>query len=363
MFRLRLNSILKNWEKKLVSLNEIGVSEKRILSNYNKYVRMNKGEVWPVLKGNAYGASIGVMCQILKQLNPRYIVVDSYMEALEVWLYLPHQSVLLIGSNRIENYRQIDFRKTTLMVQNIEEIEELGGIGKKVKVHLKLNSGMNRQGFDEEELEQLAKTTKIFPNIITEGVMSHLAKATDPKVVNIQQDCFIKMVEKLEKDGLKFEFLHLGATEGCKTVSNKRISVFRVGLGLYAGAVSWKSTIIKVRLVKKGEGVGYDLSQKMAQDGWVGLIAAGYYEGVDRRLSGEGWVKYNNNYYPIIGRISMNMMSVNFGKIKPRVYDRVEIIEMGAEGKCAVSQMAKDCQTIPYEILAKLNPKLKRVII
>jgi alanine racemase len=300
------------------------------------------------------------MSEVLGPLKPRYIVVDSYMEALDVWLKLPYQSVLLIGTNNINNLKMFDFKRVTIMVQNFEDIEELKRIDKPIKIHIKLNTGMNRQGFDQGDLEKLKKIMVRAEKIEVEGIMSHLAKGANLEETKKQENMFLEMVDHLD---LSPQFLHLGATEGITTVKNKRINAFRLGLGIYRGAIRWKSTIIKIRWVKKGEGVGYDLSQKLKQDGWVGLIAAGYYEGVDRRLSGKGWVKYKDKYYPIIGRISMNMMSVNFGNIKPKLWEGVEIVEAGVSGMCSVDKIAQECQTIPYEILVKLNPKLKRVII
>jgi len=116
-----------------------------------------------------------------------------------------------------------------------------------------------------------------------------------------------------------------------------------------------------VRKAKKGEKVSYNCTYEMKEDGWLGVIPVGYFEALDRKLSNQGVVKYKDKYYPIVGIICMNMCVINFGKIRPNLWDEVEMI--GAEGENSFEENAKKCQTIDYEMMTRLNGTIRRVVV
>lgn len=350
--------VKKYFERKLRPLNRIEIEKKVILDNFNRYQKLKKA-VWPVMKSNAYGVGLEQAVEILDQNDFEYWIVDSYMEALKIWKK-SKKKVLLIGSMLTENYKIVDFNKVTLMVQNHEELVELGKLNKRVKIHLKINSGMNRQGFEVEDLEKVLKLLKKHKNIEVEGLMSHLAEANDKIMTKKQETKFLEAVEILEKGGVRAKWIHLGATDGADKTKDKRINAVRVGIGLYRGSMKLMSTIIKVRQVKALEKVSYGMTYEVKKDGWLGVIPVGYYEALDRKLSNGGVVKYKNKYYPMAGRVCMNMSIIDFGKVKPKLYDEVEVI--GKRGENSFESMAKKCQTIDYEMMVRLNESIRREI-
>lgn len=349
------------FERKLKPLNRIEICRKRILENYRGFVERDEGKrFWPVLKANAYGYGIEQITEILEQEHFEYWVADSYMEALRIW-QKSKKKVLLIGPMWLENYRKIDLDRLALSVQRLEELEELGRLGKRVRIHLKINTGMNRQGFDLGEAEEVIRILKRYPKVEVEGVYSHLAEAENDSFTRRQEKRFGEALDILEKNGIRPRWIHLAASEGAFKTRDKRINAVRLGIGLYKQGLRLVSTVVKVRWVRKGERVSYEGTYMMKRDGRLAVVPVGYYEALDRRLSNQGVVKYKNKYFFIAGMVCMNMIVVDFGKTRIKEGEEVEVI--GAKGKNSIEENAKKCQTIPYEMMVRLNGTIRRVIV
>jgi alanine racemase len=347
------------FSRKLRPLNRIEISRKVILGNFNRYKKLGKA-VWPVVKSNAYGAGLEQIVKILNKYNFEYWVADSYMEALRIWKK-SGKKVLLIGSMLKENYGLIDFSRVVLMIQNFEEIIELGRLNKKIKIHLKINSGMNRQGFDLSDLDKVLKLLKKYKKIEVDGLMSHLAEASNKVMTEKQEKKFLEALEILKKEGINPKWIHLGATDGAFKTKNLQINAVRLGVGIYRNSMKLISTLVKVRQIRNGEKVSYGMTFEAKKDGWLGVIPVGYYEGLDRKLSNVGEVKYKGKYYRIAGRVCMNMCVIDFGGRKPKLYDEVEVI--GESGKNSFEFLAPKCQTIDYEMMVRLNGSIRREVV
>lgn len=355
--------MVDGWERKLEPINRIEVSEQKISANYESFAKKRpEAEFWPVIKANAYGCGIEQIAGILDKNKFEYWVADSYQEALRVWTG-SKKKVLLIGPMRSENYQYLDFERITLGIQNVEDLEVLGKLGRKVRVHLEIETGMNRQGFASEEMPAVVKILKKYPKIEMEGVFSHLADADneDNSFTKKQEMKFTRWLDELEKEGIKPRWVHLAATAGVLKTTDLRINAVRLGMGLYRGGVRLESRVVKVRKVVAGEKVSYNCTYEMPKEGWLGVIPVGYFEALDRKLSNLGAVKYKEKIYPIVGRICMNMCVVNFGKVKPGLWDEVEV--EGADGENSFGENAKKCGTIDYEMMTRLNGTIRRAVV
>jgi alanine racemase len=361
--RQAIGEVVGSWERKLESINRIEVSREKILKNYQKFRKRKQNlDFWPVIKANAYGGGIEQMGEILDKSDFAYWVADSYQEALRVWTK-SNKQVLLIGPMMTENYRLLNFDKITLGVQKIEELAALGKLNKEVRVHLEVETGMNRQGLAFEEQKDLINVLTIYPKILVEGVYSHLADAENEDGVfnKIQEKKFSWWLDQLENDGIRPRWIHLAATEGVFKIGDKRINAVRLGMGVYRGAVRLVSKIVKVRLARKGEKVSYGGTYEMKKEGWLGVVPVGYFEGLDRKLGNQGVIKYKDKYYPIVGRICMNMCVINFADFRPNLWEEVEVI--GVEGENSFETNAKKCGTIDYEMMTRLNGTIRRVVV
>jgi len=278
---------------------------------------------------------------------------------------------------RPENFKNIKWKNLAMMVQDKETVKFLGECGKKIKIHLKVNTGMNRQGIEIKDLKNMIYDLRKYKKLEVEGLMSHLAGVDDKK----QLKKFEEALKIVEESGLKIKYAHLAATNGVGKIKNPKINTVRLGIGLYGinilekqdkyfkkleklkPVLSFKSCFTTLRKIKKGEKVGYGGTWQAKKDTNIGVIPVGYNEGLDRRLSNKGFIKYKDAFYPIIGRICMNLAMVDLGNIKAKLFDEVEIISNNRKDKNSIKNIAKQCETISYDLLVEINSSTRRIIV
>lgn len=360
------------WSRKLESLNRIEISKAAIWENFDFYRKQFEGEIWPVLKANAYGHGLKEITTILKDRKITYLVADSYYEALKMWKINPNQHVLLIGSTHPSNFDKMNFGKMALMVQDGETIDCLGKLGKKVKMHLKIDTGMGRQGIENNKLQITIDQIKKYKNIEVEGIMSHLADADneDDSFTNIQIKRFGEVKQVVLESGVMPKYWHLAASAGIKKVPSGLTNAARLGIGLYLGkkpALRMVSTLVKVGEIEKGEQVSYGGIFVAPKKMKMGVVPLGYFEGLDRRLSNKGFLKIKDKYVPILGRVCMNMVVVGLDKISKEqaclFLTTVEAISDNKQNKNSIENIAKICETIPYDILVGLDGSIRRLVV
>jgi alanine racemase len=342
-------------------LNWIEVDRRRILENYDRFQKMGDNcQIWPVIKANAYGHGLEQIVEILKVRSFEYLVADSYFEALKVQ-NICNKKVLLIGSNHPENYKKMKMDKLTIGVQDWQSLKALAALTRKVRIQIKVNSGMNRQGFELGELKEVAKRIRMAGNLECEGIFSHLAEAENRQVTMKQEKSFVEAIGILEGQGLRLKWKHLAATGGAGVINNKRFNAIRLGLGLYQESLRLWSTIVKIREVKKGEKIGYEGAYRAPRNIKIALLPIGYHEGVRRALSNKGMVGYKGNLVPIRGLVCMNMMMVEIGK--GRLFEKVEVISPRSYKGNSIKAMARICETNEYEIMTGLDGSMRRLIV
>lgn len=375
---------LASLETKLEVFNNIEIYSSNILANYDYFQKLNSDqEIWPVLKSNAYGHGIENIVKILKSRTCSYFVVDSYFEALQIWNQNPNQSVLLIGPTLMSNLNKLNLSLLTLSVDNLDLIKAIGSLNKSVKIHLKINTGMNRLGIKINELDKYLNLIKKNKQIKLEGVYSHLASSDsiDPSQTNDQLKIFNQVINQVNNRGFKIKYYHLNATAGCISNQNNINNAVRLGIGLYGynplekrhplnqqlaqlqPGLTFYSKIVHVNMLKKGDRVSYGGTYTAQKNMRVGVIPVGYYEYFDRKLSNRGYIKYKEKFLPIIGNICMNLSMVDLLNTKAKIGDEVEIISNNQFDKNSISNAAKLANTIPYEILTRINTSTRRTIV
>lgn len=369
------------FKREYFPLNAIEINRDNLLFNFDFFEKEIGMKVWPVLKSNAYGHGIKQVVKILEERNFDYLVVDGYHEVLEI-RKMTKRPVLMIGTMRPENFANIKWKNLAVMVQDKLSIKTLGELNRKIKIHLKINIGMNRQGIEINEIKEIVRLIKKYPKLILEGVMSHLADADnlDNKETEKQIKKFEEGIKIIEKSGIKLKYCHLGATAGSVKIKNFKINAIRLGIGLYGinnldkkdlkykkfkslkPVLSFKTVLTSLRTIKKGEKVSYNGVWEAKKITNIGVIPMGYNEGLDRRLSNKGWVKYKNKFCPIIGRVCMNLAIIDLGQTKAKLFDEVEVISQNSKDKNSINNMAEICGTIPYDILVGIDGSIRRML-
>ena len=312
-----------------------------LAQNYRKLAA--KMPTAPVLKSNAYGHGLVLAAKIFEQLAPPFLCVDSLYEAYELLKAGIKTEVLIMGWPGENNLR----RKRLPFAFAAYDLESFFAIKKhqpQAPVHLFVDTGMNREGMN---LGQLKKAAEAGGNIA--GLMSHEGAA------GVQTRRWRQAEKILESAGVRPRWRHMG----------KAGNVRRAGLDLYLSkpALRFLAKIVQVKKLAAGDRVGYDYTFTAARPMMTAVVPAGYFEGVDRRLSNKGVMTVGKAACPIVGRVNMNMTVIDVSALsRPKRGDEAVVFSDQAGAVNSVANTAKRCGTIPYDILVHINPLLKRVL-
>lgn len=375
--------MLKNWFKiffsrrtKYQPLVKVLVFANRLKNNYRRYCEAYDGlKFAPVLKSNAYGHGLWETAEILKTEDTPFFVVDSYYEASFLRIRGNRTPLLIIGYSSPEQVFQNGFKDVAHTVISLDDLHRLARSLRRPRfIHLKIDTGMHRQGILPEEILPAIKLLKSNPNLVLEGVCSHLADADGPRpeLTQKQIELWNGVVGQFKKKFSGIKYLHLAATAGVKHVQKAQTNVARLGIGLYGygdlyglqPALEMRTVVTSLKTIRVGESVGYNATFTAKKDLRLATLPVGYYEGVDRRLSNRGTVKIRNHICPIVGRVSMNIITVDVDSLPElAVGEEAVIISKEAGDPNSVKSWAELCDTIPYEILIHIPQHLRREVV
>jgi alanine racemase len=241
----------------------------------------------------------------------------------------------------------------------------LRGSGLKARVHLKIDSGMNRQGLFPSDVGSFLDSIRGIPEIDLVGVMTHFACASDdPATIDFQLGRFLPAVEQVRRE---WPAIIAHAANSAATVYGRHahLDMVRCGCAVYGlspwqedplaeglrPALTWKSQVALVKRVPAGEGVGYGHTFRPDSPTDVALVPIGYGDGVFRALSNRGEVLINGRRYPVAGRVSMDSFGVDVGTDgQVKVDDPVTLIGADGHDRITVEEVARRLGTINYEI-------------
>lgn len=380
--RKQVDTLLKKFERGFVTHNRVEVSRAAILHNLDLFARLSGKQVIPVLKGNAYGHGIELVAKALKGRKLPYIAVDGYFEALRIREF-NDQPVLIMGSILPENYARMKYDNFAFVVQDLATIKALGATGRRIKLHLECNTGMNRYGASPNHITEMAQLIQSYKNLELEGVMSHLADSDgdDPVTVDQAVAGFDECVEQIRATGADPTMLHIAQSAGGLKAQSKYANIMRLGIGLYGvnpfphahkltqklqslqPAMRLVSTITKVTQLEKGDKVSYNYTFTAPKKMKIGVLPLGYYEGLNRALSNVGHVKIGEKFTPIVGRICMNHTMINLDGIEAKVGDEVVVFSDKPADKNAIDQITEDHHLFNYSLLTGLSADLRRQLV
>ncbi|KKQ23358.1 MAG: Alanine racemase [Candidatus Roizmanbacteria bacterium GW2011_GWC2_37_13] len=340
-------------------LNRLEISQKKLIKNYKHLSAIDKKiKVAPVLKSNAYGHGIAEVAKVLDRLNPPFFCVDSLYEAYKLYKAGIKSRILIMGYVNPENLK-VKNLPFSYVVYEIGQLNQILNYQPDAKIHIFVDTGMHREGILLKDLEEFLNDIpkRYFGNI--EGLSSHFGASEKPNAYETKDQAkkFKKAVSILNKYGIFPRWKHFANSDGLinsKVLGLGSISnMARVGLGLYDSVLRFITHINQIKELKKGDKVGYDFTYTAKKDMTMAVLPVGYNDGVDRILSNRGEVLIKRVRCPIIGRVSMNITTVDVSKVKNvKVGDEVEIIfNPKINGR------------IPYEYMVHLNYEIKRVVV
>ncbi len=251
---------------------------------------------------------------------------------------------------------------------------------KKAKVHLAIDTGMNWYGLSPEEVLGFAKEVLSRGNIEIEGLYSHLSQAdsNDPNKTYTKNQIkkFCKIIRDLEKNGIRPIYRHIANSAATLLLPKSHFNMIRPGLMLYGvypnnidrlkvklkPAFSFKTKIIQIRTIPKGESIGYGGTFVTSSHSKIAILPVGYSDGISRSLSNKGKVIIRSKRFPIIGNICMNIMMIDVsGSNDIKTGDEVTILGSEENETISADEIAKDRNTISYEVLTDLGINNQRI--
>lgn len=368
----------------------IEINQRALKNNYSIFRRLigPKCLLMSVVKSNAYGHSLIDFSRATESLGIDWFGVDSIVEAESLRKAGLKKPILVLGYTLESKTGNAFKNNISLTVSDFSTLKNLKNIkihGHKLKIHIKIDTGMHRQGFFVSEIPAVIKILKSQPNIILEGVYTHFSSAKNPAFPSAtfnQIEQFKKAIDLFESAGFKGFIKHTAATSGTIIFPQSHFDLVRIGIGLCGlwpsketkeafrekiklePVLSWKTIIGQIKSLPKGSKVGYDLTETLNRSSSVAILPIGYWHGFPRSLSSIGKVLIKGNEVKVIGRVSMDMISVDVTDVKNvKVGDEVILIGRSEKSEISVDDMAYLSDTINYEIVTRLNPLIKRIVV
>jgi len=336
--------------------------------NYLKSKLKPDTKIIAVVKAYAYGHGDISIASHLEKMGAHALWVADFEEGTRIrksGIKIP----IIIANPGLKSAKKIIDYKLDVVIYNYQLLHHYGKLDKEINIHIKFNTGMNRYGFESNEVDGILADLQKYPKLKIQSICSHLAasdKRTEDSFTNSQFKVF-EDVSNLLSTGLnQLIDRHILNTNGLLNFPNKEYEMVRLGIGLYGISndnnikqiSTLKSLISQVRTIKKGSKVGYEAAFLAKEDMVIGVVPFGYADGLNRKLSSKnGVIIVQNIACPIIGKISMDSCMINLEGTTAKTGD--EVIIFGEEN--TISSIAKKLSTIPYELFSSLNRRIKRV--
>lgn len=340
--------------------------KENIETTYKKFKR----PLMAVIKADAYGHGYKEVASYIKDLD--YIemfAVATLPEAIELRELGIKKGILILGAvpttkKEIELAISYDISLTMISLDYMHHLQTLI-TDQPLKIHIKLDTGMHRIGLtSKEELEEMLKTIDR-NKFILEGIFTHYATADgEVEVFEKQQEMFYSLINHRE-----FKYIHCCNSAAMTYHQDTGSNLGRIGIVMYgidpAGnesneykqVMSMYSKVSMVKKIKAGDKVGYGLTYTAKQDEYIATLPVGYADGIIRKNQGRK-VYINGSYFEIVGRVCMDQMMVRVNE-KIKAGDKVEIFGE----HISLASMAKDLETIPYEIICLISKRVERLYI
>ena len=328
-----------------------------------------------MVKAQSYGAGLTTMAQFLEKQGIHYFGVAYSDEGKELRKSGIKTPILVMNAEEegMETCVEYDLEPAIYDFNQLDELLKVLITQEKTAfpIHIKLDTGMKRLGFYPDQVQQLIEVLAAQPEVLVKSVYSHLAEAEDQEsTFTAKQIARFEEICKQFESYLSYPFLrHILNSEGIAHYPNAQFDMVRIGIGLFGlssnrlmeqrlkPVIDWTSSISQVKMIHPGESVGYGRTFIAQKEMRIAIIPIGYADGFKRSLSnGVGAVFIDNQRCPVVGRVCMDMIMVDLGELKIHSNTKVEIIGSNQ----SLTQFAKDCHTIPYEILTSISPRVHR---
>ncbi len=345
--------------------------------NFNQVKALTPPEtkVMAVVKANAYGHGARLVSRTLVENGVDMLgvaFVDEAVRLREAGINVP--IALLSGVISEEQLKQVVSLDLQPFVYTKDMARDLTAaactLGHKVKIHIKVDTGMGRLGVSPENLREFIWHISQIQELEIAGIASHLASAEDDfDLTSRQVDIFKESIDSLKQSGFKIPCLHIANSAGILNHDNTHFNMVRPGLMLYGACrhfslrpvLSLKSRIVFLKKVSAGTPIGYGHTYTTKSASLIAAVSIGYADGYSRLLSNRGQALVRGRRVPVVGRVCMDLSMLDVTNVPGvQMGDEVTLIGQDGNDQITVFDVADWMGTIPYEVLCLIGPRITR---
>ncbi len=365
-----------------------------IQHNFNsiKNAVNNNAQIMCVIKADAYGHGAVFLAKLYEKLGVSRFAVSNIEEAMQLrenGIVLP---IIILGFTPAYMAKALADNNISQAVFSEEYAKELSDFAVRdnvrVKIHIKVDTGMSRIGFMYQKIERDRKSIEeiqracTFPNLEKEGIFTHFAvsdEAEDGRNVTLHQfECFIDAVKRLKSLDIEFPVCHCSNSGAIIDYKQAHLNCVRAGIILYGlspssklkgkldiiPAMQIKSVIAQVKTVEANSAVSYGCTYVTKKPTRIATVPIGYADGYTRSLGNRAYMTVNGKKAPVIGRVCMDQLMIDVSDIEGvSVGDEVTVIGDGKDNTFSFDDMAEMTGTINYELICLVGKRVPRVYI
>jgi alanine racemase len=368
----------------VVRPTHVEVNLDRLTENYQAILRaVHPSRVMPILKANAYGHGLVAVARHLDALGVPYLGVAFLEEGILLRESGVKTAILVMGGildNQIPLFLSYDLTLTASSVEKLLQINDAArDMGMTARVHLKIDTGMERIGVHYYSAHTLQEASLSCPHLVVEGIYSHFANsdAADLSSARVQLERFNTVIDFYRQRDLPVPMRHMANSGAILQLPDSHLDMVRPGILFYGvyptnevrrtvavrPALVWKSRVVYFKVVKPEHPVSYGSTWRSDHMVRMVTIPVGYGDGYFRSLSNRAEVIIRGRRYPVAGRVCMDQMMVNIEWETAYNGDEVILLgEAGPDGPAILcDELAQMAGTIPYEILTNINTRVPRI--
>ena len=354
----------------------------KALQNNIKIIRSMTGNIklLTIVKANAYGHGIIDMSRQLEKLNVDVLGVATVEEGVKIREAGIKMPIIVLFQHFKNESEDVCRYNLTPIISNAECLDDydkfLRKYDKKLKLHIKVDTGLNRMGAKPKDVLSLAKKVLSYNTLEIEGINTHYAAsdtfdAFSKEFTEKQIMVFNEVLDNLKANDIKINNAHTANSAALLYYKNAHFDMVRAGIVVYGYTeklhnfgfkpiLNLKSKVILTRKIKAGETVSYGMTWKASKDTNIAIIPIGYADGLSRKLSNNWEVKINGKYYPIIGKICMDIVIADIGN-SDDIKEEDEVLIFGDDERLNANTMAKKIDSISHEVLVRIGERVKRI--
>ncbi|MGD1009649.1 MAG: alanine racemase [Candidatus Aminicenantales bacterium] len=376
-------------------LQQVEVSRAALVHNIGEFRRIigPRRKFMAVVKANAYGHGLREVAGVALENGVDWLGVNSVEEGAALRDAGFACPILILGYVPLGALEEAVARDLRLIVYNRQTVERLAAVARRqgtaATVHVKVETGTRRQGVEVKDIWPFVRNIRRHEELVLEGLSSHFANIEDTTkhdYPRLQLEAFRAAVRTVQAHAVRVPVKHMSCTASTILFPETDFSMARVGIGLYGHwpsketylsclqkkreplllkpVLSWRARIAQVKKIGPDFCVGYGCTYKTTRPTVLAVVPVGYFDGYDRGLSNTAHVLVRGRRAPVRGRVAMDFFMADVTDI-PGVSLEDEVTLIGADGKERITadDLAGFAGTISYEILARINPLVPRVIV